>query len=112
MLNPAVFGWLDSLWEPHTTDRFSSPIIAEVARFNSRFWTPGSEAVDAFTCNWEEGNNWWCPPVYLVPRAIGHVQNTIANGTLVVSQWPSSPFWPLLFPDGVTPARSGATNFW
>ena len=105
MLNPAVFAWLDSLWGPHTIDRFASPRNTQVERFNSRFWTPGSEAVDAFTCNWGEDNNWWCPPVYLVPRVIRHAQNTNANGTLVVPQWPSSPFWPLLFPDGVTPAK-------
>ena len=34
-----------------------------------------------------------------------HAQNINANGTLVVSQWSSSPFWPLLFPDDVTPAK-------
>jgi len=48
MLNPMVFAWLDSLWGPHTIDRFASP---RNARFNFKFWTPGTEAVDAFTCN-------------------------------------------------------------
>ena len=28
MLNPAVFAWLDSLWGPHTIDRFASPMNA------------------------------------------------------------------------------------
>ena len=104
MLNPAVFGWLESLWGPHTIDRFANSVNAQVARFNSRFWTPGSEAVDAFTCDWGEDTNWWCPPVYLVPRVIRHAQNTNAKGTLVVPQWLSSPFWPLLFPNGTSPA--------
>ena len=105
MLNPAVFGWLDSSWGPHTIDRFANSGNAQVARFNSRFWTPGSEAVDAFTCDWGEDNNWWCPPVHLVPRVIRHAQNTNAKGTLVVPQWLSSLFWPLLFPDGTSQQR-------
>ena len=104
MLNPIAFGRLDSLWGPHTVDRFANSINAQVVRFNSRFWSPGSEAVDAFTCDWGEDNNWWCPPVHLVPRVIRHAQNTNAKGTLVVPQWVSSPFWPLLFPDGTSPA--------
>ena len=51
MLNPAVFGWLDSLWGPHTIDRFANSVNAQVVRYNSRFWIPGSEAMDAFTCH-------------------------------------------------------------
>ena len=105
MLNPYVFNWLDAIWGPHTIDRFANPSNNQVVRFNSRFWTPNSEAVDTFTCNWGGENNWWCPPVHLVPRVIRHGQNTNARGTLVVPQWLSSPFWPLLFPDGVMPAE-------
>ena len=55
--------------------------------------------------NREEDYNWLCPPANLVPRVIGHAQNTNANGILVVPQWSSSSFWPLLIPYGVTPAK-------
>jgi len=104
MLNPAVFSWLDTLWGPHTIDRFANALNAQLERFNSRFWSLGSEVVDAFTCTWADENNWWCPPVHLIPRVIIHAQNTKAKGTLVVPQWLSSPLWPLLFPDGFNPA--------
>ena len=104
MLHPAVFHWLDSFWGPHTVDRFANSSNAQLERFNSRFFTPGTEAVDAFTCNWAEDNNWWFPPVHLVPRVIRHAQNQRAKGTLIVPQWLSSPFWPLLFPNGMDPA--------
>ena len=57
MLNPSIFVWLDSLWGPHSVDRFASPANAHTDRFNSRFWAPGSEAVDAFTCDWGDDNN-------------------------------------------------------
>ena len=104
MLNPTIFAWLDTIWGPHSIDRFANAKNAQLQRFNSRFWFPGSEAVDAFTCTWVGENNWWCPPVHLVPRVVRHAQNTKASGTLIIPQWLSSPFWPLLFPDGLTPA--------
>ena len=104
-LNPAIFRWLDSLWGPHSIDRFANPHNTQIKRFNSRFWTPGSEAIDAYTCNWEGENNWWFPPVCLVPRVIRHAQNTKASGTLIIPQWLSAPFWPLLFPNGSDPAE-------
>ena len=91
-LNPAIFRWLNSLWGLHSIDRFANPHNAQIKQFNARFWTPGSEAIDAFTCNWEGENNWWFPPVYLVPRIIRHAQNTKASGTLIILQWLSAPF--------------------
>ena len=104
MLNPMVFQWLDGLWGPHSIDRFASPENSQTERFNSRFWAPGTEAVDAFTCAWDEENNWWVPPLHLIPRVIRHAQSTKAKGTLIIPQWVSSPFWPLLFPNGIDPA--------
>jgi len=100
MLNPNIFDWLNSFWGPYTIDRFASAHNSQLVRFNSRFWTPGSEAVDTFTCDWSGENNWWFPPVYLVPRVIRHAQITKAFGTLIVPQWLSAPFWLLLFPNG------------
>ena len=52
MLNPDIFRSLDYLWGPHTVDRFASGHNAQLQRFNSLFWNPGSEAVDAFTVDW------------------------------------------------------------
>ena len=105
MLNPEIFHLLDAMWGPHTIDRFANMFNNQLVRFNSRFWDPTSEAVDAFTCNWAGENNWWYPPLYLVPRVLRHAQNTKAQGTLIIPQWISSPFWPLLFPTGMEPAE-------
>ena len=97
-INPEVFAWLDSLWGPHTVDRFADYNNRQLPRFNSRCWNPGSEAVDAFTVDWSCENNWWCPPVSLVPRVIGHAESCMARGTLIVPEWMSAPFWPILQP--------------
>ena len=87
MLNPAVFQELEVMWGPHTIDRFADMHNRQLERFNSRYWSPGTEPVDAFTCDWSSVNNWWCPPLYLIPRLIRHAEVTKARGTLVIPQW-------------------------
>ena len=83
-LNPSVFSELEDCWGPHSVDRFASFHNCQVPRFNSRCWNPGSEAVDAFTVDWSGENNWWCPPIGLIPRVIRHAQACRAEGSMVV----------------------------
>ena len=99
-LNPCIFHLLDTSWGPHTVDCFASPYNSQMARFHSRFWSPGSEAVDTFTVDWGNEVNWWLPPLHLVCRTIRHAAECKAKGTLVVPAWDSAPFWPILCPDG------------
>ena len=96
MLNPKVFSQIDQIWGPHSVDRFANANNNQVNRFNSRYWNPGSEAVDCFTVNWSGENNWWCPPVGIVLRLLRHAEACKCVGTLVVPEWPSAPFWPFL----------------
>ena len=95
-IDPAVFDLIDSRWGPHTVDRFASKHNAKLNRFNSRFLDYNTEAVDAFTVDWQGENNYLCPPVYLVPRVLRHAQACRCVGSLVVPEWPSAAFWPLL----------------
>uniref|UniRef100_A0A1X7USH4 Tyr recombinase domain-containing protein n=1 Tax=Amphimedon queenslandica TaxID=400682 RepID=A0A1X7USH4_AMPQE len=95
-LNPAMFQTLNNLWGAYTVDRFASSQNSQLLRFNSRFWDAATEAVDTFTVNWKGENNWLCPPVYLIPRALGHARNCNCEGTIIVPQWRSAVFWPLL----------------
>ena len=103
-IHPTVFQQLELLWGSHTINRFANHLNNQLPRFNSRFWNPYSETVDAFTCNWVGESNWLCPPPFLIPRVIRYTLQTGANGTVIVPRWPSAPFWPLLFPDGCTRA--------
>ena len=73
-------------------DRFANAVNAQLPRFNSRCWVVGTEAVDAFTVNWQGDNNWLCPPVYLIPRVLRHAQKCACVGTLVVPFWKSAVF--------------------
>ena len=100
MVNPSMFQYLDQLWGPHTVDCFANEHNSQTPRFHSRFWCPGSEAVDTFTVNWGSEVCWLVPPLYLVSRALCHARACKAQGTLIVPFWRSVPFWPLLCPDG------------
>ena len=57
MLNPEVFQELDTRWSPHAIDRFADGYNCQLDRFNSCYWSPGTEAVDTFTCDWGGENN-------------------------------------------------------
>ena len=95
-----IFEILERKWGPHTIDRFASYYNKKTVRFNSRFWNPGSEAIDAFTQNWKGENNWLAPPIHLISRVILQIVHCQAQATLICPEWKSAPFWPLLFPDG------------
>ena len=87
-----------SLFGSFTVDRFASHYSAKCARFYSKFWCPSSEGVDAFSVDWAGENNWLVPPVYLIGRTIFHLEACGARGVLVVPNWPSAVFWPIVFP--------------
>ena len=97
-LNPTVIAELDAAWGPHTIDQFANFHNRQTPRFNNRCWNPGTEAVDAFTVDWAGENNWWCPPVALITKVIGHAKVCKAIGTLIVSCWLSASFWPVVHP--------------
>ena len=92
------FQILNTTWGPFSIDRFAADYNSHLARFNSRFWSPGTEAVDAFSQDWSSDNNWLCPPVFLIPRTIHKLRHCNARGTLIVPEWPSATFWPLISP--------------
>ena len=100
-LSPLLFDLLQKMWGPFTIQRFAASYNTQLPRFNSRFWSPEAEAVDAFTQNWSHEMNWICSPVSLIMRickAKGtlvvprHMSVCKAKGTLVVPSWPSAIF--------------------
>ena len=90
------FNYLSNLFGPFSVDRFADYENKKCDRFNSRFWNPGCEAVDAFTQNWKNDNNYLVPPVQLIPRTIKHLEFCKGKGFLIVPEWRSAIFWPLL----------------
>lgn len=95
------FQFIDSKWGPHTVDRFANANNKKLQRFNSVFWNPGTEAVNCFTQDWRNENNWLVPPVSLVIKTIKYVINCNAKGTLIVPKWVSASYWPYVFKDNL-----------
>ena len=96
-----LFQFTDDLWGPHSLDRFASSNNAKTKLFNSLYWNPGSLGVNSFNSDWSQDVSWLVLPVILASRAINHLVKCKAKGTLIVPKWTSSPFWPLIFEDGL-----------
>ncbi|KAK3087671.1 hypothetical protein FSP39_008985 [Pinctada imbricata] len=91
-----IFAHIDYVWGPHTVDRFASDYNTKCIRFNSRWWCRNTEGVNAFSQNWQGENNWFVPPPKLVNKVINKMKTDHAEGTLVIPNWRSAPYWPLL----------------
>ena len=99
------FSFMNQLWGPYSVDRFADNFNANLPIFNSKYWCPNTSHVDAFSVSWRYENNWLVPPITLIGRAVKHVRASSARATLVVPDWPSAPFWPLLFSKGSSLSR-------
>ena len=83
-ISDTLFCYLETNWGLHTIHRFANYLNTKLPRFNSRYWNPGSESINAFICDWEHENNYLCPPIPLIPRVLRHAENCLAQGTLVL----------------------------
>ena len=100
-IHQSDFDFIDSLWGPHTFDRFASPSSLKLAKFNSRFWCRGSAGVDAVCYSWAGENNYMCPPISLIVHTLKQLRKCRGYGTLIVPKWHAAYFWPFICPDGV-----------
>ena len=93
MLHPELFHMLDVMWGPHTVDRFATFLNAQLLRFNTRYWEPLSDGVDALAQDWSQDNNFVNPPWALLPKVIDKVIRDKAVATVIAPQWPSQPWY-------------------
>ena len=68
-----TFFFLNKRYGPYTVDRFADDKNTKLSVFNSKFYCPGTAAVNAFTENWHNENNWICPPVKLIGSIFRHM---------------------------------------
>ena len=93
MLHPALFRWLDKKFGPFTIDRFASNMNAQLPRFNSRFWEPNSEGINALAQDWSQENNYANPPWALIPRVIQKIIADQAECTIIAPVFPAQPWF-------------------
>ena len=95
-LQVSIFTYLNDVWGQFTIDRFADDENAKITRFNTKFASPGTEAIDAFSQCWQGENNFLVPPVKHIPQVIQKITRGSCSGTLVVPLWQSAPYWPRL----------------
>ena len=99
-----AFGHLEHMFGPHSIDRFSSDNSAQLPRYNTKYFSPKAEALDAFSLNWDGDNNYVFPPPSLVGQSIYHARSCGATLTLVYMEWYSRPYMHSLFVSAHTKA--------
>ena len=93
-----IFQYVQSLWRPFSVDRFAYYQKAKLTRFNSKFWSPDSEAVNCFLVSWTGENNYLVPSVHVVVMCLRPLLQCKAEGTLITPTRPSV-FGHFLFPE-------------
>ena len=68
------FYYLDSIWGKHTVDRFSTHYNNHCRHFNSKWWVPGPEGINAFNQSWKNDNNWLVPPPNCIIECINKIE--------------------------------------
>jgi len=87
---------LDHLNFHPTIDLFASHANAQLDLYIS--WRPDPYAfeVDAFSMTWTDLQFYCFPPFSLCARVLQKVREEEAEGIIIVPQWPTQPWWPLL----------------
>ena len=71
---------------------FANYINSKIARFDSRYWSPGAEGINAFAMDWSGRNSYVCPSTCFIPRVLLHMSNCKAQGTLIIPLSYLAPF--------------------
>ena len=96
-IHPRLFNFLDSTFGPHDIDRFASILTTQLPRYNSRFWDPQTEAVDALAQDdWATSQNFVNPPFRLLSKVIQKIINSKATATVIAPWWPAQPWFKTL----------------
>ena len=96
-LNPRIFSYLDSLWGPHTVDRFATLTNTLVPVYNSLYLDPKTSGIDALAqLDWASENNYVNPPFRLLSQVLRKIELTGAIATVIAPKWVGQPWFALL----------------
>ena len=98
-LSSSFFSILNNSWGPFSIDAFANSHNKKLERFYSLFHSPGCVGVNAFSFDWSKEFCLLVPPVSVIGKALNHLLLCKAKAVLVVPEWPSSYFWPILMRD-------------
>ena len=95
-----TFQYLQQQFGNFTIDRFADSDNRKVYRFDARFFCPGVENVNTFTSEWGNEFSWLCPPIGMIGDTLQHAKICKCRAVLLIPEWKSAYFWPLLTPNG------------
>ena len=95
-----TFQYIQSRFGRFDIDRFADSRNTKVPRFDSRYHCVGCETINTFTASWSDTFNWLCPPIALIAATLKHAKLCQGKGVLMIPEWPSAYFWPLLTENG------------
>ena len=96
MLNKHMFQQITHHFGHPDIDLFASRLNKQVDRYVSWRCEPEAEAVDAFSIDWKSLNFYAFPPFCLISKCLQKIKCDDARGLLVVPNWPTQPWFPLL----------------
>ena len=99
-IDDETFHFIQTTFGRMDIDRFADSHNAKLPRFDARYHCIGCETVNTFTADWSSSFNWLCPPIALIAATLKHARLCRAKSVLMVPEWPSAYFWPLLTSDG------------
>ena len=104
MLSRPMFLFLDSIWGPHTVDRFASATSAQLLVYNTRFLDPNGMRLDALAQkDWETENNFVNPPIRLLDKVLATISLQRAHATVIAPWWPAQTWFNTLRQMSVCP---------
>lgn len=97
MLDQKIFNDIIARYGTPDIDLFASRLNHQLPRYVAWEPDPGAEAIDAFSIDWGGMFFYAFPPFCLVGRCLQKIMQDFASGILVVPNWRTQPWFPLLF---------------
>lgn len=88
------FNALDSVYGPHTVDRFGTSCSTGLPHFNSPMLDQTQLLEDGFSQRWGGiHNNWVNPPFDRIPLVLDKIKKERATATVILPVWRAQPWW-------------------
>ena len=84
------FEEIEEEYGPWQIDWFASDWSRRMDRFASRYWTIGTEIIDAFSQDWGLQVGFFHPPLSEMARVMEKIESDRARGVVIVPDWPGS----------------------
>lgn len=93
-LEKTYFDSLDSVYGPHTVDRFGTSCNTGLPHYNSPVWDQQTLPGDEFSQSWGgRHNNWVNPPFNRIPLVLDKIRKDRASATIILPVWRTQSWW-------------------